>query len=55
MTRGGVVETIELLVRRGILTETLGRNSMGRGTARQFEFSPQVFAALGGAVATGNA
>jgi len=55
MTRGGVIETIELLVRRGILTETLGRNSMGRGTARQFEFSPQVFAALGGAAATGNA
>jgi len=50
-----VIETIELLVRRGILTETLGRNSMGRGTARQFEFSPQVFAALGGAAATGNA
>lgn len=46
MTRGGVIETIELLVRRGILTETLGRNSMGRGTARQFEFSPQVLPRL---------
>ncbi len=49
MTRGGVVETVDLLVQRGILTETLGKNSMGRGTARQFEFSPQVFAALGAA------
>ncbi|MCZ7866010.1 MULTISPECIES: transcriptional regulator [Agrobacterium] len=54
MTRGGVVETIDLLVRRGILKETLGRNSMGRGTARQFEFSQQVFAALGGDVTIGN-
>ncbi|KVK50014.1 transcriptional regulator [Agrobacterium sp. TS43] len=49
MTRGGVIETIDLLVQRGILTETLGRNSMGRGTARQFEFSPRFFDALGAA------
>lgn len=46
MTRGGVIETMDLLVERGILVETLGKNSMGRGTARQFEFSPQVFDAL---------
>lgn len=43
MTRGGVIETIDLLVRRGILTETLGKNSMGRGTARQFELARHVF------------
>ncbi|PRA47471.1 transcriptional regulator [Brucella pituitosa] len=43
MTRGGVIETMDLLVQRGILTETLGKNSMGRGTARQFEFSRHVF------------
>lgn len=49
MTRSGVLETIELLVQRGVLTETLGKNSMGRGTARQFEFAHQVFKALRGA------
>ncbi|WP_425964754.1 transcriptional regulator [Rhizobium nepotum] len=54
MTRGGVIETIDLLVQRGILTETLGRNSMGRGTARQFEFSPHVFDALRVAGASNN-
>ena len=43
MTRGGVIETMDMLVQRGILTETLGKNSMGRGTARQFEFARHVF------------
>lgn len=43
MTRGGVIETMDLLVQRGILKETLGKNSMGRGTARQFEFARHVF------------
>ena len=43
MTRGGVIETIDLLVQRGVLTETMGKNSMGRGTARQFEFARSVF------------
>ena len=43
MTRGGVIETIEFLVKRGILIESRGKNSMGRGTARQFEFSQHVF------------
>ncbi|MCD1265376.1 transcriptional regulator [Shinella sumterensis] len=46
MTRGGVVETMDLLVARGVLVETLGKNSMGRGTARQFALSPTVFALL---------
>ena len=46
MTRGGVIETIDFLVKRGVLTETLGKNSMGRGTARQFEFATQVFEAV---------
>ncbi len=46
MTRGGVIETMESLVQRGILTETMGKNSMGRGTARQFEFAPEVFAQI---------
>jgi len=46
MTRNGVVETMDLLVERGVLIETLGKNSMGRGTARQFELSPRVFELL---------
>jgi len=50
MTRGGVVETMDLLVARGVLVETLGKNSMGRGTARQFALSPAVFALLRAAV-----
>ncbi|SDA87665.1 MarR family transcriptional regulator [Sinorhizobium sp. NFACC03] len=43
LTRNGVKESIDPLVERGILRETLGKNSMGRGTARQFEFCPEVF------------
>lgn len=46
MTRSGVLETMELLVKRGILIESLGKNSMGRGTARQFEFAQHVFEGL---------
>lgn len=53
MTRGGVVETMDLLVARGVLVETLGKNSMGRGTARQFALSSAVFTLLR-AVADGN-
>ncbi|XAZ20468.1 MarR family transcriptional regulator (plasmid) [Sinorhizobium sp. B11] len=39
LTRSGAKETVDLLVRRGMLTETMVKNSMGRGTARQFEIS----------------
>ncbi|WHS32573.1 MULTISPECIES: HAD family hydrolase [Brucella/Ochrobactrum group] len=46
MTRGGVIETMDALVQRGILQEILGKNSMGRGTARQFEFAPEVFSQI---------
>ncbi|WLS00698.1 transcriptional regulator [Shinella sumterensis] len=42
MTRGGVIETMELLVKRGILTESLGKNSQGRGVARHFELSSRL-------------
>lgn len=42
LTRGGVVETIDPLVKRGLLIEAIGRNAMGRGTARQFEIAPAV-------------
>lgn len=46
LTRSGVKETVDLLVRRGILTETMGTNSMGRGTARQFEISTDLLKKL---------
>ncbi len=39
LTRSGVKETVDLLVKRGMLKESLVKNSMGRGTARQFEIS----------------
>lgn len=39
LTRTGVKETVDLLVKRGMLSETMVKNSMGRGTARQFEIS----------------
>ena len=42
MTRSGVIETIDILVKRGILTESLGKNSQGRGGARQFELSSRL-------------
>jgi len=46
MTRSGVLETMELLVKRGILTESLGKNSQGRGVARQFELSARLLDGL---------
>ena len=42
MTRSGVIETIDILVKRGILTESLGKNSLGRGVARKFELSSRL-------------
>ncbi|WP_085034682.1 MarR family transcriptional regulator [Ensifer aridi] len=43
LTRTGVAETIDPLIRRGLLTETFVKNSMGRGKARQFEIAPEIF------------
>ncbi len=43
LTRNAVAESVDPLVERGILTETIVKNSMGRGTARQFEFRQGVF------------
>ncbi|ASY71993.1 hypothetical protein N181_04880 [Sinorhizobium fredii USDA 205] len=42
LTRTGVAETIDPLVRRGVLTEKFVKNSMGRGKARQFEIAPTI-------------
>lgn len=46
LTRSGAKETVDLLVRRGMLTETMVTNSMGRGTARQFEISTDLLKKL---------
>ncbi|WP_173992093.1 hypothetical protein [Agrobacterium salinitolerans] len=40
LTRTGTIQSVDPLVQRGLLVESMGRNSMGRGTARQFEMSP---------------
>lgn len=46
LTRSGAKETVDLLVKRGMLNETMGTNSMGRGTARQFEISEDLLKKL---------
>ncbi|CCF00746.1 conserved hypothetical protein (plasmid) [Sinorhizobium fredii HH103] len=46
LTRTGVTETIDPLVRRGLLTEKFVKNSMGRGKARQFDIAPQILEKL---------
>ena len=46
LTRSGVVETVNPLAKRGLLIETMGKNAMGRGTARQFEIAPAVKATI---------
>lgn len=46
MTRNTVKESVDPLVARGILQETIVKNSVGRGTAWQYEFAPQIFEGL---------
>ena len=48
LTRGGVSETIDQLVERKLLTETLTTNVMGRGRAREFRIAPKIFEMLRG-------
>jgi Fic family protein len=47
MTRNTAKESIDPLVARGILRETIVKNSVGRGTAWQYEFCPEIFERLG--------
>lgn len=47
MTRKAVQETIDPLVARGILKESWGRTSIGRGKARYYEIAPEIFGKLG--------
>lgn len=46
LARNVVAQTIDPLVQRGLLVEEMGKNSMGRGTARQFQIAPEVFQSL---------
>ncbi|MDF2388960.1 hypothetical protein JMG10_46540 [Nostoc ellipsosporum NOK] len=46
MTRNTVKESVDPLVARGILQETIVKNSVGRGTAWQYEFAPEIFERL---------
>ncbi|WP_235824342.1 hypothetical protein [Brucella anthropi] len=46
LTRTGTIQSVDPLVQRGLLVETMGRNSMGRGTARQFQISPALLGNL---------
>ena len=39
LTRSGVKETIDQLIARQMLTETMVKNALGRGMARQFEIA----------------
>lgn len=46
LTRGGVSETVDQLIKRRLLTETLTTNSMGRGRAREFKIAQELFKEL---------
>ncbi|MGN8024335.1 MarR family transcriptional regulator [Phyllobacterium sp. 22229] len=43
LTRSGVAETVDQLLARHILAETMERNSLGRGTARRFHIDEDLF------------
>lgn len=47
LTRSTLSQDMNALVQRGLLIETMGKNSMGRGMARQFELSSAVVETLG--------
>lgn len=48
MTRKAAQEAIDPLVVRGLLKESWGRTSIGRGKARQYEIAPEIFDKLQG-------
>ncbi|WP_235694446.1 hypothetical protein [Brucella intermedia] len=48
MTRKAAQEAIDPLVERGLLKESWGRTSIGRGKARQYEIAPEIFDKLQG-------
>lgn len=46
LTRGGVYDSVDFLIRRGLLIETIVKNSMRRGQARLFSIAPAVIVSL---------
>lgn len=48
MTRKAAQEAIDPLVVRGLLNESWGRTSIGRGKARQYAIAPEIFEKLQG-------
>lgn len=48
MTRKAAQEAIDPLVARGLIKESWGRTSIGRGKARQYEIAPEIFEKLQG-------
>ncbi|WP_246666126.1 MarR family transcriptional regulator [Aquamicrobium sp. LC103] len=48
MTRKAAQETLDPLVARGLLLESWGRTSLGRGKARQYQIAPEIFDKLQG-------
>lgn len=46
LARNALVQLIDPIVQRGLLVEEMGKNSMGRGTARQFKIAPAVWDSL---------
>lgn len=53
MTRKAAQEAIDPLVARGLLKESWGRTSIGRGKARQYEIAPEIFSKLHGVYGAG--
>lgn len=53
MTRKAAQEAIDPLVARGLLKESWGRTSIGRGKARQYEIAPEIFSKLQGVYGAG--
>ncbi|WP_235920675.1 MarR family transcriptional regulator [Brucella tritici] len=46
MNRTSAQETIDPLVERGLLVASMGRTSLGRGKAWQYEIAPHIFEKL---------
>ncbi len=46
LARNVAAQTVDPLVERGLLIEEMGKNSMGRGMARQLQIAPAVLEAV---------
>lgn len=43
LARNALVQLIDPIVQQGLLIEEMGKNSLGRGTARQLQIAPAVW------------